>query len=281
MERGADIRDARTAGGTSDDPPFGTFAPTPFQRAVVAFTRIQRPTWLGRRLSFMARRLVLAGLRRPIDMESCGLSLRLHPTDNLCEKRLLFTPQFFDRPEREFLARRLGEGATFVDIGANVGIYSLLAARAGARVVAVEPQPAVFARLAFNVRANGFESVAAEQAAVADRAGTFEITIDERNLGHSGGATAGGRAITVPCTTLLALLDAHGIERPDLLKIDVEGAEDVILLAFFENAPAARHPAAIILENAPERWALDCLALCRKHGYRVVGTARMNVMLEK
>jgi hypothetical protein len=75
--------------------------------------------------------------------------MRLYPDGNVCEKRVLFTPQYFDPLEREMLAGRLREGFRFIDIGANIGAYSLfVAAKAGpsARILAVEPQPEVFAR---------------------------------------------------------------------------------------------------------------------------------------
>ena len=271
-----------TMDGATGQLPFGGCAPNAFQRAVIGFTRRRKETWLGKRLCFAARRLVLTSLARPLDVESYGLPFRLHPTDNLCEKRILFTPQFFDKAERAFLAENLGPDSVFVDIGANVGIYSLLAAKTGARALAIEPQPVVFARLAFNIAAAGLgDRVAAVEGAVADRDGELEIVIDTRNLGHSGADTTGETRITVPCRPLLALMDAHGIARADVMKIDVEGAEDVILAAFFETAPAGRHPGAIILENAPERWAVDCLALCRDNGYTVAETTHMNVILTR
>ncbi len=271
---------ANTPNGTLNAPPFGACAPNALQRAVIAFTRRRKETWLGKRLSFFARRLVLTGLKRPLDVESYGLPFRLHPTDNLCEKRILFTPQFFDKAERAYLAAHLGPDSNFIDIGANVGIYSLLAAKAGARVLAIEPQPVVFARLAFNIAAGGMgDRVTAVQGAVADRNGVLEIVIDEKNLGHSGADTKGGGRITVPCRPLLALMDDHGIARADVMKIDVEGAEDIILSAFFDAAPPDRRPAAIILENAPARWGTNCVALCRDNGYRLVETTHMNVIL--
>ena len=260
-------------------PPFGACAPNWFQHAIIGFTRRRKETWLGRRLVFFSRRLVLTGLRRPLDVLSYDIRFRLNPNNNLCEKRILFTPQFFDVAERAHIAKTLEQGSSFVDIGANVGIYSMLAAHAGARVLAIEPQPVLCARLAFNKQANGFDAIETVQSAVGDNDGTMDIVIDEKNLGHSGAATEGEKRITVPCTTLIGLLDRHGIERPDLLKIDVEGAEDIILTAFFEHAPAARHPLSIILENAPERWATDCVALCEDQGYWVAETTHMNVIL--
>lgn len=259
---------------------FGSFPPSVLQRMIIGFTRGLRETWLGKRLSFGARRLVLAGLKTPLDVETYGLPFRLNPKDNLCEKRILFTPQFFDKAERAFLAQRLGPGSAFVDIGANVGIYSLLAAKAGARTLSIEPQPVVFARLSFNIAASGMgERMRAVQCAVADREGEMDIVIDERNLGHSGADTEGSRRITVACRPLLALMDDAGIARADIMKIDVEGAEDIILKSFLDAAPDDRLPAAIILENAPSRWGEDCIAMCSARGYRVAETTHMNVIL--
>ncbi len=51
----------------TDSPPFGACAPNAFQRAVIGFTRRRKETWLGKRLCCIARRLVLTGLRRPLD----------------------------------------------------------------------------------------------------------------------------------------------------------------------------------------------------------------------
>jgi hypothetical protein len=74
---------------TTGSPPFGACAPNAFQRAVIGFTRGRKENWLGKRLSYFTRRLVLTGLNRPLDVETYGLPFRLHPTDNLCEKRTM------------------------------------------------------------------------------------------------------------------------------------------------------------------------------------------------
>ena len=51
------------------------------------------------------------------------------------------------------------------------------------------------------------------------------------------------------------------------------------LAIFLEHAPAARHPLSMILENAPERWKTDCIALCQNRGYKIAETTHMNVIL--
>src|SRR4029078_12507177 len=92
------------------------------------------------------------------DVTRWGLRLRLHPLRNGCEKGLLFTPQFYEAGEREELARRIagvrGRPFWFVDIGGNVGFFSLfVAASAGsdAQILAIEPERENLRRLRFNI----------------------------------------------------------------------------------------------------------------------------------
>ena len=125
--------------------------------------------WLGRRLALAFRHGVKRACAGPLDVEALGVRLRLHPEDNFCENRLLFMPQFYDPQEFAFLARVLTPTSGFVDIGANVGIYTLIAAKRFAprgRILAVEPDPVTFGRLATNLALNGLAQVQARQLAV-------------------------------------------------------------------------------------------------------------------
>ena len=86
-----------------------------------------------------------------------GMRLRLYPRRNGCEKNALFTPQMFDTMERRVLAEAVRRRArfTFVDIGANVGLYSLYLGSCGdVRTLAIEPQPGILERLRFHLAAN-------------------------------------------------------------------------------------------------------------------------------
>ncbi len=76
------------------------------------------------------------------------------------------------------------------------------------------------------------------------------------------------------------MLDEAGLERVDALKIDIEGAEDTVLAAFFASAPRSRWPRLVLMEMSGDRWKTDCVALCQGHGYRVARRTRMNVVLE-
>src|SRR5579871_3602246 len=145
-----------------DNPDFGALAPGWLDRLVIAVTSRMPNNWLGLRLAILFRRAVTMRLPYPagaLDVKRWGLKLRLHPRDNGCEKNLLFTPQMYEPTELRELgadidrARRRQAPFVFVDIGANVGLFSLfVAARAGAdaRILAIEPEPGNVRRLNFN-----------------------------------------------------------------------------------------------------------------------------------
>src|SRR5918998_1212233 len=205
--------------------------------------------WATRRIAHVLRRLVIRRLGgAPVDVEAFGTRMRLYPDNNLCEKKVLFTPQFFDPEEFAFLRSRMREDLTFIDIGASVGPYSLfVASLAGpkARILSIEPQPDVFDRLTYNIRQNPFGTIKAVACAVADKAGELTLFLDPRNKGESSvkivGPTQSG-TVRVPSVTLLDLLREDGFSRVDAMKLDVEGAEDLILDPFFRDAPPSLHP---------------------------------------
>jgi hypothetical protein len=93
--------------------------------------------------------------------------------------------------------------------------------------------------------------------------------------------SAGGDAPTVDAQTLLQLLQRVGIDAIDAIKIDVEGAEDVILAPFFRDAPKSMWPRLIVLEDARSAWTVDLFSLLASLGYIVVSRTRLNVMLRR
>ena len=272
----------------TDPRPFGTHAPSGFARWAIERTRALPNRWAARRMAHLLRRLAIQSLRgAPVDTEALGARMRLYPYNNICEKKVLFTPQFFDPEELGQLKSAIREGFTFVDIGANIGAYSLfVAAQAGlgAKILAVEPQPDVFDRLAYNIRQNPFGTIKAVACAVADKSGELTLFLDPRNKGESSVKIVGSSQapmIRVPAVTLLELLTSEGFTRLDALKLDVEGAEDLILDPFFRDAPASLHPALIIIEDGRERWQTDLGRLLAAQGYRLARRTRLNLIYER
>ncbi|TXN26289.1 FkbM family methyltransferase [Methylobacterium sp. WL19] len=269
--------------------PFGTYAPRGLVARITDRTvTLSGKSWAGRRVGFFLRRLAITMLHgRPLDVERFGARMRLHPYNNNCEKKVLFTPQFFDPEERALLASRLKPGCTFLDIGANIGAYALFVAAfagPGARILAVEPQPDVFDRLTYNIAQNPFGTVKAVACAVADKAGELTLFVDPRNRGESSLKIVGtneGAQIRVPAVTLLGLAQGEGITRIDAIKLDVEGAEDLILEPFFREAPVSLHPRLLVIEDGTAQWQIDLVGLLEARGYRQIARTRLNLIFER
>lgn len=140
--------------------------------------------------------------------------------------------------ELTWLAEVLRPGMTFVDAGANEGLFTTLAARcvgATGRVVACEPSSREFARLTRNLQLNSLTNVDALQVALADDEGEASLHIAQNrhaglnSLGTPCYATAVQGTETVRLRTLEAVCRELAIERVDVMKIDVEGAEAALL----------------------------------------------------
>ena len=271
-----------------DAAPFGTFAPRGIARWAVDRARSRPDTWLGRRIVILLRRLAASRLAgRPVDVEALGARMRLHPYTNICDKKMLFTPDIFDSQELKLLAERVHDGFVFIDIGANIGAYSLfVAGRSGpsAKILAVEPQPHIFDRLTHNIRLNAFAAVKAIACAITDKPGEVTLFLDARNSGESSVkivSANGAGGIRVEAKTLLGLVREEGIARIDAVKLDVEGAEDLILEPFFADAPEALFPSLLIIEDGSRQWQIDLPALLARHGYREVLRTRLNLVFER
>src|SRR5215213_7865960 len=270
--------------------PFGDFAPSGLTRWVIDRTRGLPEGWAGRRLALMLRRLAMKMLKGPpLDLETFGVRMRLYPYKNVCERRLLFTPQYFDADELKVLTSKIKDGFTFIDVGSNVGWYALfLAQEAGpavtTRILAVEPQPEIFDRLIYNIRQNPSCTIKAVDCAVADKTGELTLFLDPLNRGEASLKIVNSSqtdAIRVPAVTLLDLLSREGLTRVDAIKLDVEGAEDLVLDPFFRDAPASLYPSLFVVANVPERWQIDVVKLLKSKGYRQILETKMNLAFER
>ncbi|VAW02654.1 hypothetical protein MNBD_ALPHA06-1972 [hydrothermal vent metagenome] len=262
---------------------WGAFPPSRWQQWLIEQSnRHQKGIWPS-----LCRRLVSFRLRHPLDVVALGAKLRLYPVGNLCEKRVLFTEADFDPGELEQLAKRIHPGFKFVDIGANIGLYSLfVAAQAGpkAKILAVEPQPQIKQRLKFNLSNNQPHQISHVDCAVADKKGMARMGISRRNRGASGFALRSGKTpddeFVVQTRALAELLESFGMTGADALKMDIEGAEELVLPRFFADTKRADLPKMLLLENN-SGWKIDCIALAEEHGYTRTLTTKRNVVLEQ
>ena len=146
-------------------PPYGTYTLPPAREAWREKARDYKDTRIGRALISRARKKALLSEDGPFDVKvDDGLLARLYPSGNRCEKRAFAGVQIWDALERSALKSVIQtESETpfiFLDVGANVGLYSLYvnayAKQAGraAQIIAIEPGVETCARLEANIAAN-------------------------------------------------------------------------------------------------------------------------------
>jgi FkbM family methyltransferase len=273
---------------------YGALAPGLLDRAVIAMTGGMPVNWLGMRLASGLRRIVMKRLPEDggVDVIRWGLRLRLHPLHNGCEKGLLFTPQFYEADERSALAARIAapravdQPFVFVDIGANVGLFSFfVASRAhgNARILAIEPEPENLRRLRFNIDANPDLPIRVLSYALGDSAGTVALEVNAVDRGGTRTRPvqeSSGDTVQVECKRLAQVLAEEGVTRIDALKIDVEGVEDQILVPFFKGEPDSLWPRFLIIADSRASWRADLFAEMQARGYRIADRTKRNVMLE-
>lgn len=135
-----------------------------------------------------------------------------------------------------------GEGDVVVDLGAGFGdealIFSELVEPSG-RVIAVEAHPATFACLEETVRRSGAGNVIGVQCAVSDRDGFLNISDSAVHVANS--VLLEGGLVPVPARSLDSLSDEFKIDRIDLLKVNIEGAEREVVRGMARIAPRIRN----------------------------------------
>jgi len=122
----------------------------------------------------------------------------------------------------------LGPGATVVDVGANAGCFTLLASKLvgdSGRVVAVEPVPDFRECLELMCESNKLGNVTIVPEAVGENEGTLTLGISWRIGAHSAKFRDTTRTVTVPMTSVDAVVKRIGLERVDFIKMDIEGME--------------------------------------------------------
>jgi FkbM family methyltransferase len=133
----------------------------------------------------------------------------------------------------------LHPGSVAVDVGANLGEWTVPLARAvgaAGRVVALEPAPRSAAALEKTLAANGLTQAEVMRCAIGDRDGTAEFAVPvvtsartDTGTARIGPACAGHESLHVPLRSLDSLAAERGLDRLDLIKIDVEGNERQVL----------------------------------------------------
>jgi FkbM family methyltransferase len=128
-----------------------------------------------------------------------------------------------------FLLHLLRPGDTFLDIGANVGTYTILASGAvGANAISIEPVPSTYTKLIRNLRLNNLDGLVIPLCtAVGGEVGSISFTASFGPMNHVSTSIGDGPVIDVPLTTVDSVLE--NTASTILWKIDVEGFEESVL----------------------------------------------------
>ena len=232
---------------------------------------LRRVPVLGDFLSWTSRRLVPRDSLIWVQIQhgpSEGLWIRLNPRTGQNVQKGIGEPQV-----QKALIAHLRPGMTFYDVGANIGFFSLMAARIvgpQGRVVSFEADPEIAARLRENLARNQFSYAHVEQKAVWSEPATVSFervdpnTSPDRGLGHIAPNGSAPGTITVEAVSLDQYTASH--PPPDFLKCDVEGAE----LAVFQGATrlfSDKRPIFLVEMHCSENHRA-LLELFAGHGYR-------------
>jgi len=271
-------------------PPFGTYALPPAREAWRKKADGYKDTRVGRALISRARKKALANEEGPFDIDvDEGVLARLYPMNNRCEKRAFAGVQIWDLPERLALKSAIETPTEspfiFMDVGANVGLYSLYVnayarhANRPAHIIAIEPGVKTCARLEANISANK-ANIQIIRAAISDAPGTGYLSEDIHNRGEAKLSAQSGQTETVVVDTLPRIARTLGLTRIDAMKIDIEGHDLKALTTFFEDASTKLYPDILILETGREAVS-PLIELCTANGYAVGERTKMNTILKK
>lgn len=184
-----------------------------------------------------------------------GLTFYLNAADE-CLTYYILEDGTWEPEETRLVLERLRPGDTVIDVGANIGWYTVLASRVVGEdglVIAFEPDPTNFALLQRNIEANDCRNVRLEQRALSNEPGSITLFLHERNQGMHSVLRSDETKHSVEIEAVRLDDYLRDVSRHiDFVKIDVEGAEGMVLEGMHATLKSNPHM-NILLEFAPHR----------------------------
>jgi FkbM family methyltransferase len=255
--------------------PFGAYKPTLVQKLLIAITQ---KNMVARAAIRTRINRILESIRSgPIDSKLYGYDFRFFPFENTGDRRALLSPNAFDNKECLLIAKYLPKNGVFLDIGANIGVYTfrISSLRPDSKIYAFEPSPKLFEKLNFNLKLNNISNVKAFDTAISDFKGELSFSTENESL------VLGSGNIHVKADTLIDFISSENLTSIGALKIDIEGAEDKALRPFFENSPKTLWPQIIVIEHVfPAQWNWNCINFLISNGYSKLWRGKMNTVFQ-
>ncbi|MFB7743318.1 FkbM family methyltransferase [Streptomyces sp. NPDC056132] len=216
--------------------------------------------------------------RRRVTRDRYGARFAVDTQDLI--QRYLYLFGVWEPHMTHWLRQRLRPGDAFVDVGANLGVFSVLGSRlvgSAGKVVAIEASPAFHRGLLRNVALNHCDNVRAVNTAVSDGHRTLTFVLaGSRNMGANSIVPYDGpveSSFEMGAVPLSELLEPAEVARARVIKIDVEGAEGSVVRGLAPLLDDLRHDVEIAVEVTPDRMAQlgdsagELLAVMREHGF--------------
>jgi len=198
--------------------------------------------------------------------------------------RILYTKQHlvnakksFEYDTLELYQNNINKGATIIDIGANVGLFSLLGSELigpNGKVLAIEPSKQVFDCFNKNIELNNLKNIIAVNVALGEEEGFISMSYPnkkDKEKNDAYGFIDTSKVGDVKCVVLDQFIKKHDIAKIDVIKIDVEGAE---LLCLKGAKEILKRDKPVIIFEAFEPYCkrfgyqlYDLLAFLKNYGY--------------
>lgn len=212
----------------------------------IAYRTIFKPRPLRIIINWLIKRLI------PDRVITTDYILYLNPNDPVVSGAIAL--EAYEIEAVKFIKKLTRPGMTVLDIGANIGYYSVILGKSvgeNGKVYAFEPEPTNFQFLERNIGANSLSHVKAYRLALANKPGILSFYLHESNKGKHSliDYQKNTECIKVEATTVDSFITKHGIRKIDLIKIDVEGAEPMVFEGMKETL--AKHRPIIFTEYFP------------------------------
>lgn len=195
----------------------------------------------------------------PVRLEIPGIdkqfNLCLHETNDICVSRQIREHGIWEPYETALLVKYLRPGAVFLDIGANIGYYTVIASSLvgdQGLVIAYEPDQDNFRLLQENLAVNGIANTCSVQAAVADYNGSAQLYLSGENKGDHQLYDNGGGRSRYAVKVLHGGDHVTGLTRQiDFVKIDTQGSETVVIKGLYDILRANSDHLTMVIELWP------------------------------
>ena len=211
----------------------------------------------------------------------------LYPLLNSTDSKMIVSSRVIDGRELGYLKNmEKHENSVFLDIGANVGYYSISASNFGfKKIYSFEPVPKTINKLKYNIELNNIENIIEiVPNALGLKKELKVIYEDKDNFGNSSffEGNKNNNIVSIEVINLYEFVIEKNIRNIEAIKIDVEGYEDQALKDFISKSKEEELPKLIIIEHAnSSKWKIDLFSLFQDRDYKILSKTRGNTIFIK